>query len=286
MAKARRGRPIIGITGPRTGGWPAWFCARTQIWLQGGRARRITPKSNFVEDTLDLFDGLIIGGGADINPEMYGESIFKTIKTETRRVVGSRRRWRVRWPLQFFVSVILWLIRRLFSVQMDLALRDKGRDDLEYSLIKAAVRRDMPVLGICRGGQMINVFFGGSLHQDISGFYVEKPNLRTVRARKKVNVVPGTELARITGRDKMRVNSLHHQSVNLLGSNLRVCAVEPNGVVQAIEHTQARFVLGVQWHPEFLPLHREQRRIFHHLVEAAKVHQLSVGFAGATFATK
>jgi putative glutamine amidotransferase len=216
--------------------------------------------------SIDGLNGLLIGGGADVNPARYKEEILKTLRSESRRIARG-----LGW--YFLGSVVAWLIRRLFSLDAE-GPRDEARDTLEFGLLAEALKRHMPVLGICRGGQVINVHCGGSLHQDISGFYTERPNLRTVRARKLVNVEPGSTLARIVGRKTLLVNSLHNQSVKTLGAGLRRAAAEPNGVVQAIEHQDHSFLVGVQWHPEFLPLHREHRRIFYHLIEAARVHAL------------
>jgi putative glutamine amidotransferase len=140
---------------------------------------------------------------------------------------------------------------------------------MEWDLLDTAVKRKIPVLGICRGEQLINVYFGGTLHQSIAGFYLEKPNLRTVRAKKWVKITPGTLLERVLRSDCLRVNSLHKQSIHRLGEGLQIAAQENNGVVQAIEHIDFDFLLGVQWHPEFLPLHRQQRRLFHKFVDAA-----------------
>ncbi|MBX3020892.1 MAG: gamma-glutamyl-gamma-aminobutyrate hydrolase family protein [Bdellovibrionales bacterium] len=264
MSKFSGGRPRIGVTGPDEGGWPSWICIRLLLWLSGAQAVRLTPKRRRPREP---WHALVIGGGADIHPSRYNEEILATIKTESKRV---HRRW-----AQFTMSVILWLLRRVFSVVSTSRRQDIARDALEFVLLREAVEARMPVLGICRGGQLINVYFGGSLHQDISGFYVEKPNLRTLRPRKLVQIESGTTLARLLENRCTFVNSLHNQSVNVLGKGLRVSAREMNGVVQAIEHTDLPFVLGVQWHPEFLPLVRAQRRIFHFLTEAARVHQLT-----------
>ncbi|MGE0529256.1 MAG: gamma-glutamyl-gamma-aminobutyrate hydrolase family protein [Bdellovibrionales bacterium] len=260
----RRRKPRIGVTGPDQGAWPAWFLTKVMIWWYGGRALRITPGC---PRGLDGLCGLVIGGGADIHPSRYREEILSTIRAESRHV--HRRRGR------FLLAILLWLVRKVFSVEFTNARNDVRRDDLEFRLLREAVQRQMPVLGICRGGQLINVFFGGTLYQDIQSFYVERPNLRTIRPRKLVHVAPGTTLSRILGQPNALVNSLHRQSMKDIGKGLRVAATEPNGVVQAVEHRQLPFLLGVQWHPEFLPLNREQRGLWRHFVEASSVHGLA-----------
>jgi len=257
-------KPNVGVTGPNAGGWPAWICTKYLLRLHGARAVRITPSR---PHSIDELHGLIIGGGADIHPARYQEEILPTIKSESRNLHWGRR-------LNFLISVIIWLMRRLFSVTSTSRRQDLLRDSLEFHLLGGALERRMPVLGICRGGQLINVFFGGALHQDISGFYTEKPNLRTLRPRKLVHIEKGTTLSRLLGKTSIFVNSLHNQSVKTVGRDLRITARENNGVIQAIEHTQLPFMVGVQWHPEFLPLLSDQRRIFAWLSEAARAYQM------------
>lgn len=267
--RARSQRPRIGVTGPSAGGWAAWICTRLALIWAGARPVRITPHR---PRELGDLDGLILGGGADIDPSYYGESMLATIQTEARAIHR-------RWGWAFVVSILMWWIRRLSSVRFTTAKQDFDRDRLELGLLAQAVAQGVPVLGICRGGQLINIYFGGSLHQDIAGFYIEHPALRTIRARKLVEIEPLSRLADLTEKRWLRVNSLHHQSVKRVGQGLRVVARELSGIVQAIEHTTLPFVIGVQWHPEFLPMHPEQRRLFSRLVreaEARRAHPQSV----------
>ncbi len=254
-------RPVIAVTGPDAGGWVSWLCMRFILWREGGRALRVTP---CYPASIGDIQGLVLGGGADIHPSRYKQELLKTIQAESKNVE--------RINLRFLVSIFIWLARKILAIPPTHHRNDLGRDDLEFSLLREAAARKMPVLGICRGGQLINVFYGGSLYQDIKSFYVESPKLRTIRPRKLIQVESGTSLARILNRTRTKVNSLHDQSVRDLGRGLKISARESNGVVQAIEHQSLPFMLGVQWHPEFLPLQLEQRRIFRQLVQAAKVY--------------
>ncbi|MHA3978727.1 gamma-glutamyl-gamma-aminobutyrate hydrolase family protein [Halovulum sp. GXIMD14794] len=147
---------------------------------------------------------------------------------------------------------------------------DPERDALERRLVEDAREHRRPVLGICRGAQMMNVALGGSLHQDIYEVYADAQRHWTVLPRKTVRIVEASRLSRISGHETMRVNALHTQSVDRLGDGLRIAACEPSGVVQAVECTGEVFYLGVQWHPEHLVYARRQRRIFRALVEAAR----------------
>jgi putative glutamine amidotransferase len=125
---------------------------------------------------------------------------------------------------------------------------DPDRDLLELAILKAAEERRLPVLGVCRGAQIVNVHRGGSLHQDIHSAY-ENSIIRKTR---------------------FRANSLHRQSVDRLGKGLRVSAHDRYGIIQAVEceDLDGRFLLGVQWHPEFMIYRAAQRRIFKALRDA------------------
>jgi putative glutamine amidotransferase len=147
---------------------------------------------------------------------------------------------------------------------------DPERDKLELKLLETALPRGIPIMGICRGSQMINVALGGSLHTDIYEVFVTAPRMRTVLPRKTVFIEGDSRLHRITGCNPCRVNALHHQSVDRLGHGLRVVARDEAGIVQAIEATGANFLIGVQWHPELLVWSAPQQRLFAALVAATR----------------
>ncbi len=148
---------------------------------------------------------------------------------------------------------------------------DTARDAWELALVAAAHEAALPILGVCRGAQVLNVAFGGTLVQhlpkvtDISHRQLDK-DLEIVH---EVRVDPASMLATITGRHVFGVNSLHHQAVARSGSGLRPVAWAPDGVVEAVESNDRSAVLGVQWHPELLTDQPAHYRVFSWLVQAA-----------------
>jgi putative glutamine amidotransferase len=129
------------------------------------------------------------------------------------------------------------------------------RTDFELALTRAAVERDLPLLGICGGQQLLNVALGGTLIQHIpdeaeGALAHEQPNPRDQPGH-GVAVTPGSLLHRVCGREALEVNSAHHQAAKSVGSGVVVNAVAPDGVIEGIELPAHPFCLGVQWHPEF-----------------------------------
>jgi putative glutamine amidotransferase len=147
---------------------------------------------------------------------------------------------------------------------------DPERDKLELKLLEWALPQGLPILGICRGSQMINIALGGTLHTDIHAVYVEAPRMRTVLPKKTIHVEDGSRLDRILACNPCRVNALHHQSVDRVGRGLKVVARDESGIVQATEGIGANFLIGVQWHPELLVFKRPQQRLFAALADAAR----------------
>lgn len=257
-------RPKIGVTGPDHGGLAAWWFTRLAVWRAGGRAVRITPRRPGHAQELD---GLIIGGGADVAPDLYGAESNQPPEKMAEEMTRGETGW-FRRGLALLAFPLMLLIRRVLTT------RNPGlnthRDELEQNLLRAALERDLPILGICRGAQLINVTLGGTLHQHLTGFYQESPNIRSLLPRKIIHVQPDSRLARILDCTTCGINALHDQAVDRPGETVRVTAREPNDVIQAVEATSHAFVLGVQWHPEYLPHHRRQQRLFHALVQAAR----------------
>ena len=142
--------------------------------------------------------------------------------------------------------------------------------------MEQAIERDLPLLGICRGQQMLNTALGGTLYTDIASQF----NTRIVHAQPdsktpgylahEVEVLPGTGLARIIGQSGIRVNSRHHQAIRELAPGLRVTAQAKDGLIEGVELAGKKFCMGVQWHPEALLDMEEHFRIFTAFITAAQ----------------
>lgn len=254
-----RKRPLIGVCGPNEGGTFAWICTAASVWLAGGWPKRIRPEK---PASMDELEGLILGGGADIEPEKYGQ------ERQERGFLKKNSRTVFEWILSILFFPVYWIARYFQHTKKSPV--DPKRDELEFKLLKHALEQQKPVLGICRGMQLINVHFGGSLHQDISGFYGEHPKVSTIFPKKRITITPDSKLEKLLQTDICNVNSLHNQAIHKLGKGLQKCAKELHSQVwQAIEHLEYPFVIGVQWHPEYLMQISRQRNIFKELVKEA-----------------
>ena len=174
----------------------------------GGTVRWVRPGDDIIE-VIRHIDGLLLSGGADIDPLHYGDEAHpNTLLSE-----GSRQ-----------------------------------RDALEIPLLRAALASDLPVLGICRGMQLLNVALGGTLHQHID-HHAEQADGHP--AFHEVQFDPASRLAAMLGIvDTVETNSLHHQALKVIAPTLAVVAYSPDGTVEAVESRQHRWVFGVQCHPE------------------------------------
>lgn len=156
---------------------------------------------------------------------------------------------------------------------LGLAPIDRERDAFEVDIIEHALGTDLPIFGICRGMQLLNVVLGGTLFGDIRGMRFHTSNRRTPLPRKRARLAADSELARVMAADNIRINSLHHQAVDKLGRSMCAVAWDGDDIVQAIESCDHRLLMGVQWHPEYLPYLSYQMRLFRRLVAEARDHR-------------
>lgn len=219
-------RPVIGICTPleqaRWGAWDleAFLLPRSYVDAvnrAGAMALLLAPDPAIVDDPdelLDRIDGLMLAGGADLDPETYGAERHPT-------TIGSVR----------------------------------ARDDFEIALVRRALERDLPLLGVCRGMQIMNVARGGTLHQDLPELLGHEEHRRVLGsfegADHDVRLEPGSLAARAAGEELHATKSHHHQGVDAVGEGLVVTGrSQLDELPEALELPGNVFALGVQWHPE------------------------------------
>lgn len=217
-------KPLIGITG----NFGEKGCELAKGYYQsvlhaGGMPVIIPPylEDEALTETLERLDGIVLSGGGDLNPMFIGED-----------------------PVPGLHSI------------------NAERDEAELRLIREAARRQIPILGICRGIQMLAAALGGSLYQDLDSQYKDAPLIKhsqdLVREKEShwVTLEKGSLLYSLFGdKERLAVNSFHHQAVKDPGTDFRVTARSSDGVIEAIESATFKSIMGVQWHPECLSAH-------------------------------
>jgi putative glutamine amidotransferase len=227
-------RPLIGITSYAEAiRWGVWEEEAALIPLSyvrsvehaGGRPLVVPPSEDGLDETLDVLDGLILSGGGDLDPGLYGAEAHP--ETDTPR---------------------------------------PDRDRAELRLLEGALQRDMPVLAVCRGSQLLNVACGGDLVQhlpDELGHERHKHEPGTFSDH-DVRLDPASRVGTLLG-EHAPVKSHHHQGYGKLGEGLREAGWADDGTVEALEDASKRFAIGVLWHPE----EGEDYALFRGLVEEA-----------------
>lgn len=217
--------PLIGITGNFSDGNLSLAQGYYQSVIRAGGVPLIIPPyedTDLLINTLDTLDGILLSGGGDINPLFLGKE-----------------------PSQGLHSV------------------NPYRDRQELMLVRLAANRQIPILGICRGIQIMNAALGGSLCQDI---YTEadgtplkhSQEMDRAFASHTINIAKDSLLYRIMRTEKLPVNSFHHQAVKAPAPGFRISATAPDGIIEAIESTEHKSMLGVQWHPECFILNHDR----------------------------
>ena len=231
-------KPVIGIC-------PLYDEKKESYWMLPGYMKMLeaagalplmmplTLDSAVLEYFLTTCDGFIIPGGQDVAPGVYDEEKLECC-----------------------------------------GVNIPERDEMDACILKEAIRRDKPVLGICRGHQLMNAVLGGSLYQDLPSQFGETVCHRMTppydAAAHEVDILPGTPLAELLSMEKLGVNSRHHQAIRDLAPGLKPMAVAADGLVEAVYLPDARFIWGLQWHPEHAWLvSEENRKIVAAFVKAA-----------------
>ncbi|SEH85114.1 putative glutamine amidotransferase [Mycolicibacterium rutilum] len=244
MSGSSKARPVVGLTTylqqAQTGVWDVRASFLPAIYfegveLAGGIATLLPPQpvdDEIADRLLDGLDGLIVTGGPDVLPDNYGQDPHPATN----------------------------------EANPD----NRSRDDFELALVRGAIRRGLPLLGICRGAQVLNVALGGTLHQhlpDVIG-HTRHQQGNAVFTTSTVRTVAGTRLAALIG-ETSDAQCYHHQAVDQLGSGLVISAQDDDGVIEGVEVPGEQFILGVQWHPEE---RLDDLRLFAAVVDAARTY--------------
>ena len=236
---ARTAWPLIAITSYAADEvrWGLWNVAAvllpaayvSAVEHAGGRPLLVPPSEHGVAETLDALDGLILSGGPDLDPALYG--------AEPHPATDGPR---------------------------------PERDHAELALLGGALERDLPVLAICRGLEVLNVARGGDLVQHLPDVVGDERHRHTpgAFADHDVALEPGSRIQRLLG-DRAPVKSHHHQGVGRVGAGLTAAAWADDGTVEALEDASRRFAVGVLWHPE----EGEDFALFRGLVEEARAYR-------------
>ena len=238
---SRKHQPLIGITGGLAqNGSGSLVCQVGQAYVtaitRAGGLPVMIPLG--LEDAglpalLDRLDGVLLSGGGDIDPERFNGALHA----------------------------------KVYGISPE-------RDQLEFALVDLALEMDKPLLAICRGIQVLNVALGGDLHTHIQDQVTHAlkhdwfPKFPRDKLAHTVSLKCDSKLDQIYGMDEIRVNSLHHQGISRVGEGLVATAFAPDGLVEGVEVTGAKFALGVQWHPECLPDEEGSKKLFAAFVQA------------------
>jgi putative glutamine amidotransferase len=240
-------KPVIGVSAQTPVSMSEYFGEQRLTSLYDLYVRAITAAGGMpvvlahgdpadAAELLERFDALVVPGGGDIDPATYGAK-----------------------PAS----------EHLYGISPE-------ADAFEIALVGAAADRRLPLLGICRGLQVVNVSFGGSLHQHLENHPKDLVG-RAFAGHYRTSIRPGSRLEQIVGGNEILVNSLHHQGVDRLGSGISIAATARDAVVEGIEAADPRWdMVAVQWHPECLR-HRHAAALFDWLVRAAAGRVTRVG---------
>lgn len=237
-------RPMIGIVCAENDPTPPGESRKNQAGVRYVEAVRnaggiplLIPlqfPTDEIERLAELFDGILIIGGNDVDPKRYNGVPDPSVSAP-----------------------------------------NPERDALEIAIVRLAAGRDLPLFGICRGEQVMNIAMGGTLYTDLPSQFPtvlrhqQSDDTPISKLTQRVRIDPASGLYAIVGSETIWTNTFHHQAVQRLGDGIRVAAAATDGVVEAIEIPERSFFLGVQWHPEGLQELPEESRLFKAFVTAA-----------------
>ncbi|RXJ89521.1 hypothetical protein CRV01_08580 [Arcobacter sp. CECT 8983] len=217
-------KPLVGICLPDKGNFFAYLFIKLNLKLQKASCVRLRPSKKNID--FKKLDGLILSGGSDIDPTLYGAN------------------------------------KDAHNTKLD-----KKRDAFELEMIDKAYKEELPILGICRGAQLINIYFEGNLYAkilDLDEYLIHQNSIFPI---KEAKVKKDTTLHSAVEEDEIVINSIHNQAIHKVGKDLEVSS-KHESIIESVEKKDYPFLLALQWHPEYLIYLKKHRNIFKKFIKA------------------
>lgn len=252
-------KPLIAVTASAEYSKTAVKAITKAVESAGGNAIIVTPDS---ENDWKSVDAFIFSGGADIGDRHFSNQRERA-DNKYKQSLFSKIIENIIYPLNF-----------LFKLGVGNHPPEDARDRMEIEIAKFAIENSKPILGICRGHQLINLILGGILINNIRPLIKDESLVKTVFPRKKISVESNSKLLSkiLSEHDEIKVNAIHSQAITNIGDGMTLAAIDDQGLIQAAESAEKN-ILTVQWHPEYLRYRAGHQAIFYWLINSARIQR-------------